>query len=139
MLYVHMGFPGQCNIVVCTVHTTFFNIVTTLLYWHSDLSWHIFECETSKLANVIRYTSQPKLRQIIFDFFSVFVNFQMTYSLTRFAIYETVKNSILPQDANRPMPFYQKALLAGFAGKIMLCATYILYMYVLFFKKKKKL
>ncbi|XP_072036490.1 mitochondrial dicarboxylate carrier-like [Amphiura filiformis] len=41
---------------------------------------------------------------------------QMTYSLVRFAIYETVKNSVLPQDANRPMPFYQKALLAGFAG-----------------------
>ena len=39
---------------------------------------------------------------------------QMTYSLTRFAIYETVKNKI--SDSNNPMPFYQKVLLGGTAG-----------------------
>ncbi|KAF1748169.1 hypothetical protein GCK72_024636 [Caenorhabditis remanei] len=38
---------------------------------------------------------------------------QLTYSTTRFGIYETVKKQ-LPQD--KPLPFYQKALLAGFAG-----------------------
>lgn len=38
---------------------------------------------------------------------------QLTYSTTRFGIYETVKKQ-LPQD--QPLPFYQKALLAGFAG-----------------------
>ena len=40
--------------------------------------------------------------------------FQLTYSMTRFAIYETVKNQLLPQ--GQPMAFYQKVLLGGFAG-----------------------
>ena len=34
--------------------------------------------------------------------------------MTRFAIYETVKNQLLPQ--GQPMAFYQKVLLGGFAG-----------------------
>ncbi|PAV79116.1 hypothetical protein WR25_03198 [Diploscapter pachys] len=38
---------------------------------------------------------------------------QLTYSTTRFGIYETVKAQI-GSDAN--LPFYQKALLAGFSG-----------------------
>ncbi|KAI6213713.1 hypothetical protein M3Y94_00183800 [Aphelenchoides besseyi] len=38
---------------------------------------------------------------------------QMTYSLTRFACYETVKNQ-MPTD--KAMPFYQKVMLAGFSG-----------------------
>ncbi|CAI5454637.1 unnamed protein product [Caenorhabditis angaria] len=38
---------------------------------------------------------------------------QLTYSTTRFGIYETVKKQ-LPSD--QPLPFYQKALLAAFAG-----------------------
>ncbi len=39
MLYEHIEFSCQCNIVVCTVHMTFFDIVhTTILHWHSDLS-----------------------------------------------------------------------------------------------------
>ncbi|KAI6186759.1 hypothetical protein M3Y98_00167500 [Aphelenchoides besseyi] len=38
---------------------------------------------------------------------------QMTYSLTRFACYETVKNQM---PADKAMPFYQKVLLAGFSG-----------------------
>ncbi|CAD6187163.1 unnamed protein product [Caenorhabditis auriculariae] len=38
---------------------------------------------------------------------------QLTYSTTRFGIYETVKKQF-PQE--KAMPFYQKALLAGFAG-----------------------
>lgn len=37
---------------------------------------------------------------------------QLTYSTTRFAIYEGVKNNFLDKD----MPFYQKVLLGGFAG-----------------------
>jgi dicarboxylate transporter 10 len=41
---------------------------------------------------------------------------QMTYSLTRFAIYETVKGKI--SDADHPMPFYQKVLLGAGAGCI---------------------
>ncbi|NXY26698.1 DIC protein, partial [Atrichornis clamosus] len=43
---------------------------------------------------------------------------QMTYSLTRFGIYETAKNH-LGQGSQGPPPFYQKVLLAaagGFAG-----------------------
>ena len=38
MLYMHIGFSCQCNIVVCTVHKTFFDIVhTTILHWHGYL------------------------------------------------------------------------------------------------------
>lgn len=37
---------------------------------------------------------------------------QLTYSMTRFAIYEGVKNNFLGKD----MPFYQKVLLGGLAG-----------------------
>ncbi|XP_063076962.1 mitochondrial dicarboxylate carrier [Engraulis encrasicolus] len=40
---------------------------------------------------------------------------QFTYSLTRFAIYETVRDKIT-SDSHRPMPFYQKVLLAAFGG-----------------------
>lgn len=40
---------------------------------------------------------------------------QMTYSMTRFALYESVKNRIAP-DSNQPMPFYQKILVAAGAG-----------------------
>lgn len=39
---------------------------------------------------------------------------QLTYSLTRFAIYETVKKSLTKD--GRVMPFYEKVLLASFAG-----------------------
>ncbi len=40
MSYVHIAFSCQCNIVVCTVHTTFFDIVhTTILHWHGDMSF----------------------------------------------------------------------------------------------------
>ena len=44
------------------------------------------------------------------------VSFQMTYSLTRFGIYESAKQAI-----DKPgvvMPFYQKVLIGGFAGCI---------------------
>ncbi|XP_034268769.1 mitochondrial dicarboxylate carrier [Pantherophis guttatus] len=40
---------------------------------------------------------------------------QMTYSLTRFAIYETVRDS-LSQGAQGPLPFYQKVLLGAVGG-----------------------
>ncbi|XP_007445142.2 mitochondrial dicarboxylate carrier-like [Python bivittatus] len=40
---------------------------------------------------------------------------QMTYSLTRFAIYETVRDH-LNQGAQGPMPFYQKVLLGAVGG-----------------------
>ncbi|KAL3876005.1 hypothetical protein ACJMK2_033894 [Sinanodonta woodiana] len=39
---------------------------------------------------------------------------QLSYSMTRFAIYETVKKQLIADGT--PMPFYQKILLAGFAG-----------------------
>lgn len=39
---------------------------------------------------------------------------QMTYSMTRFGIYETVKKNLDKPGAT--MPFYQKVLLGGFAG-----------------------
>ena len=42
----------------------------------------------------------------------------MTYSMTRFAIYETVKNQWLQTDSANPLPFYQKVLLAGTAGAL---------------------
>ena len=49
-----------------------------------------------------------------------FLNYvvQLTYSMTRFAIYETVKNQWLQPDPSVAMPFYQKVLLGGFAGCI---------------------
>lgn len=40
---------------------------------------------------------------------------QLTYSMTRFAIYETVRD-MMGSGTNRPMPFYQKVLLAAFGG-----------------------
>lgn len=40
---------------------------------------------------------------------------QMTYSMTRFAIYEGVKNNVAG-GSEAAMPFYQKVLLGGFAG-----------------------
>ncbi|NWI68654.1 DIC protein, partial [Todus mexicanus] len=40
---------------------------------------------------------------------------QMTYSMTRFAIYETVRNR-LGQGSQGPPPFYQKVLLAAVGG-----------------------
>lgn len=39
---------------------------------------------------------------------------QLTYSLTRFGIYETVKKRL--DRPGRTMPFYEKVLLGGFAG-----------------------
>jgi len=41
----------------------------------------------------------------------------MTYSMTRFAIYETVKKNLEPPGAPS-MPFYQKVLLGGVSGCI---------------------
>ncbi|XP_069511381.1 mitochondrial dicarboxylate carrier isoform X3 [Ambystoma mexicanum] len=40
---------------------------------------------------------------------------QMTYSMTRFAIYETVRDK-LAKDNKGPLPFYQKVLLGAFGG-----------------------
>ncbi len=40
MSYVQSGFSCQCNIVVCTVHTTFFDIVHTTRRYHMYLSYH---------------------------------------------------------------------------------------------------
>ncbi|XP_056310149.1 mitochondrial dicarboxylate carrier [Danio aesculapii] len=40
---------------------------------------------------------------------------QMSYSMTRFAIYETVRDQMASQNQG-PMPFYQKILLAAFGG-----------------------
>ncbi|XP_012695180.1 mitochondrial dicarboxylate carrier [Clupea harengus] len=42
---------------------------------------------------------------------------QLTYSMTRFAIYETVRD-MMGSGTNRPMPFYQKVLLAAFGGLV---------------------
>lgn len=39
----------------------------------------------------------------------------MTYSLTRFAIYETVRDKITRENKGL-MPFYQKVLLGTFGG-----------------------
>ncbi|KAK2160728.1 hypothetical protein LSH36_127g03059 [Paralvinella palmiformis] len=41
---------------------------------------------------------------------------QLTYSMSRFAIYETVKNNL--QQPGQQMPFYQKVLLGGVSGAI---------------------
>jgi hypothetical protein len=41
---------------------------------------------------------------------------QMTYSLTRFAIYETVRDR-MSKDSQGPLPFYSKVLLGGFSGE----------------------
>ena len=54
----------------------------------------------------------PKLMADRFSNSAVF--FQLTYSMTRFAIYETAKDH-LTQDGKQ-MPFYQKVLLGGVAG-----------------------
>ncbi|XP_051888780.1 mitochondrial dicarboxylate carrier-like isoform X1 [Pristis pectinata] len=40
---------------------------------------------------------------------------QLTYSLTRFAIYETVRDRLAGGSSN-PLPFYQKVLLGAFGG-----------------------
>lgn len=41
---------------------------------------------------------------------------QLTYSMTRFAIYEGMKNNVLGKGGE--MPFYQKVLLGGVAGAV---------------------
>ncbi|XP_076866199.1 mitochondrial dicarboxylate carrier isoform X2 [Brachyhypopomus gauderio] len=41
---------------------------------------------------------------------------QLTYSMTRFAIYETARDMIV--DGKKPVPFYQKILLAAFGGLV---------------------
>uniref|UniRef100_A0A4W3JYV1 Solute carrier family 25 member 10b n=1 Tax=Callorhinchus milii TaxID=7868 RepID=A0A4W3JYV1_CALMI len=41
---------------------------------------------------------------------------QLTYSLTRFAIYETVRDRATG-GSDRPLPFYQKVLLGAFGGQ----------------------
>ncbi|EDM06844.1 solute carrier family 25 (mitochondrial carrier; dicarboxylate transporter), member 10, isoform CRA_a [Rattus norvegicus] len=40
---------------------------------------------------------------------------QMTYSLTRFAIYETMRD-YMTKDSQGPLPFYSKVLLGGISG-----------------------
>lgn len=40
----------------------------------------------------------------------------MSYSLTRFAIYETVRD-MMGSSNKGPMPFYQKVLLGAFGGQ----------------------
>lgn len=42
------------------------------------------------------------------------IDFQLTYSTTRFAIYETMKKRIVEPGQN--LLFYQKVLLAGVSG-----------------------
>ncbi|XP_005624058.2 mitochondrial dicarboxylate carrier isoform X1 [Canis lupus familiaris] len=42
---------------------------------------------------------------------------QMTYSLTRFAIYETVRDHVA-KDSQGPLPFYKKVLLGSISGCI---------------------
>lgn len=40
----------------------------------------------------------------------------MTYSLTRFAIYETVRDKVA-KGSQGPLPFYQKVLLGSLSGE----------------------
>lgn len=42
---------------------------------------------------------------------------QMTYSLTRFAIYETVRDHVA-KDSQGPLPFYKKVLLGSISGEL---------------------
>ena len=57
-----------------------------------------------------------KVLKVLIDFNLLFVFYQLTYSTTRFAIYESVKNNVIGATADKPMPFYQKVLLAAVAG-----------------------
>ena len=41
---------------------------------------------------------------------------QMTYSLTRFAIYETVRDQVT-KGSEGPLPFYKKVLLGSISGE----------------------
>lgn len=41
----------------------------------------------------------------------------MTYSLTRFAIYETVRDHVA-KDSQGPLPFYKKVLLGSISGEL---------------------
>ncbi|XP_071503866.1 mitochondrial dicarboxylate carrier-like [Diadema antillarum] len=41
---------------------------------------------------------------------------QLSYSMARFGIYETIKQRVTADNPDRPLPFYQKTLIAGFAG-----------------------
>lgn len=49
---------------------------------------------------------------------------QLTYSLTRFGIYETVRDR-MGSETGRPLPFYQKVLVAAFGGMLDQTVTYI--------------
>ena len=59
---------------------------------------------------------QQELLRILVRFVNFTRLFQLTYSMTRFAIYESVKNNV--QKPGETMPFYQKVLLGGTAGCI---------------------
>ena len=68
---------------------------------------------------------------------AVFVAPQMSYSLTRFAIYETVRDMI-GSTSQGPMPFYQKVLLGAFGGRertdlASVCLSYCHYYFLLSF------
>ncbi|XP_033108710.1 mitochondrial dicarboxylate carrier-like [Anneissia japonica] len=52
----------------------------------------------------------------LYNGLSASIGRQLTYSLTRFAIYDSVKNHLTDDNPNLQLPFYQKAVLAMFAG-----------------------
>ncbi|XP_071962237.1 mitochondrial dicarboxylate carrier-like [Antedon mediterranea] len=52
----------------------------------------------------------------LYNGLSASIGRQLTYSLTRFGIYDTLKSHLTNDNPNLPLPFYQKALIAMFAG-----------------------
>ena len=73
------------------------------------------------LLTPLHSISSKSMLSAMFFFFLVL---QLTYSMTRFAIYETVRDSVA-DGMQGPMPFYQKVLLASFGGiPTMECRMY---------------
>ncbi|XP_002740921.1 mitochondrial dicarboxylate carrier-like [Saccoglossus kowalevskii] len=52
----------------------------------------------------------------LYNGISASIGRQLTYSMTRFAIYETLRTHLTGGDPKAPLPFYQKILTAGIGG-----------------------
>ena len=64
----------------------------------------------------LNISSMVKQGMLFSKWITLCIYFQLTYSMSRFAIYETVKNNL--QQPGQQMPFYQKVLLGGVSGAI---------------------
>lgn len=80
---------------------------------NSSFSWLVLSFDSVTLVNagLLEKATFPSFLSL-----SLPLLHQMSYSLTRFAIYETVRD-MMGSSNKGPMPFYQKVLLGAFGGQ----------------------